>query len=721
MGAAATVRGFIRIDDLQLLTGHHEILGATWDGAGVNFALFSDNAERVEVCLFSESGKREIARLTLLENTDGVWHGYVPGLLPGTQYGYRVHGPYEPENGHRFNPYKLLVDPYAKMLRGPLRWSQAHYGYRHGSARRDLSFDRRDNARGMPKCVVVDPAFTWGGDRPPRVPWNDTVIYEAHVRGLTRLHPEVSESRRGTFAGLSAPCIVAHLKSLGVTAVELMPIHAFVDDPFLASKGLRNYWGYSTLGFFAPEPRYLAGGGLAEFRTMVRCLHDAGLEVILDVVYNHTAEGDQMGPTLSFRGIDNRAYYRLQADRRYYTDHTGCGNTVNLGHPRVLQLVMDSLRYWVNEMHVDGFRFDLASTLARAGDGFDPRAAFLKAVRQDPVLSRVKLIAEPWDVGPGGYRLGGVPSGWSEWNDRYRDTVRRFWRGDPGMLPELARRLHGSSDLFESSGRRPWASINFVTSHDGFCLIDLVSYRDRHNEANLEDNRDGHQDNISDNHGVEGRTDDPGVRSARDRHRRNLLATLMLSQGTPMILAGDELGRTQGGNNNAYCQDNETSWLLWNGADVLDAAFLAFVKELLRFRRQHPVLRRARHLHGAEVSPATGFLEIQWLGPDGNTMSQEDWARPDLRVLGWLLSGDAGQEGRDNPDDTLFIAFNAGLESVQVRLPEAPNARAWRRVLTTASESEPPVSALPGDFATVTDRSVDVFVLEFGDDPAQPA
>ncbi|MFM2043427.1 MAG: glycogen debranching enzyme GlgX, partial [Pseudomonadota bacterium] len=592
-------------------------LGATWDGFGVNFALFSAHAERVELCLFDETGNREIERVTLPDCTDEVWHGYLPDARPGLLYGYRVHGPYDPCRGHRFNPHKLLLDPYAKALVGGIRWSDAHFAYRVGSAREDLSFDRRDNARGMPKCRVIDPAFTWGPDRPPAVPWADTVIYEAHVRGLTRLHGGVAKPLRGTFAGLAGQPVIDHLKAIGVTAIELLPVHAYADERHLVEKGLRNYWGYASVGFFAPEPAYMSGRTTREFKTMVARLHDAGIEVILDVVYNHTGEGNHLGPTLSFRGIDNASYYLLNPhDRRFYVDHTGTGNSLNIAHPRVLQMVMDSLRYWVEEMHVDGFRFDLATTLAREPHGYDPGSGFLDAVRQDPVLSRVKLIAEPWDVGPGGYRVGQFPPGWGEWNDRFRDTVRRYWRGDEGMLPELAARLTGSADLFEHGKRKPWASVNYVTAHDGFTLMDTVSYAHKHNEANLEGNRDGHDANFSANYGVEGASDDPAVRALRLRQARNLMATLLLSQGTPMVLGGDELLRTQQGNNNAYCQDNPISWVDWTAGGVDGAEMTAFVARLTALRRAHPVLRRGRFLHGRERS-ADGIADIAWITPQG--------------------------------------------------------------------------------------------------------
>jgi len=549
--------------------GRPDPRGARWDGEGVNFALFSEHAEAVELCVFDDAGRRELQRIALTERTDQVWHCYLPEARPGMLYGYRVRGPYRPDEGHRFNAHKLVLDPYAMQIVGALRWSDALFGYAVGHKREDLSYDRRDSASGVPKCKVIDSAFTWGDDRRPDVPWHETVIYELHVRGFTLQHPAVPPALRGTYAGLATAPVIDFLKRLGVTTVELMPVHAFVDDRRLVEKGLRNYWGYNTIGFFAPDARYSASGKVNEFKTMVKTLHSAGLEVILDVVYNHTAEGNEMGPTLCFRGIDNHSYYRLQPDdERRYLDFTGTGNTLDMRHPAAMQLLMDSLRYWVNGMHVDGFRFDLASALARELHEVDRLGAFFDILRQDPVLSRVKLIAEPWDLGEGGYQVGNFPPGWAEWNDKYRDTMRAYWKGDGGLIGEFARRLTGSSDLYGRSGRLPHASINFVTAHDGFTLHDLVSYNDKHNESNLEDNRDGHNHNLSWNCGVEGPTDDPAINALRARQKRNLLATLLLSQGVPMLLAGDEIGRTQRGNNNAYCQDNATSWIDWGTCGV---------------------------------------------------------------------------------------------------------------------------------------------------------
>ncbi|WP_142850765.1 glycogen debranching protein GlgX [Telmatospirillum sp. J64-1] len=658
-------------------------LGATWDGAGVNFALFSAHAEKVELCLFDAHGQREIERIVLPEYTDEVWHGYLPQAMPGQLYGYRVYGPYDPRSGHRFNPNKLLLDPYAKSIIGSLRWSDAHFGYRIGHPREDLSFDRRDNARGMPKCQVVDTAFTWGEERRPNVEWNRSIFYEAHVKGLTCLHPDIPQPLRGTVAGLAWPSMVDHMKSLGVTGLELLPVHAFLDDRTLVEKGLRNYWGYNSIGYFALDPRYLATGRPSEFKAMVRRLHDAGIEVLLDVVYNHTAEGNHLGPTLSFRGIDNASYYKLVPnDRRYYWDSTGCGNTLDVGHPRVLQLVLDSLRYWVQEMHVDGFRFDLTSSLAREGLSYDPGAAFFDAIRQDPILSAVKLIAEPWDLGAGGYQVGGYPPGWSEWNGKYRDAVRRFWKGDAGLIPEMASRLAGSSDLFNHRGRRPWASVNFVTAHDGFTLHDLVSYNHKHNEANLEDNRDGINENDSWNCGVEGRTDDPEILKLRARQKRNMLATLLLSQGVPMLLAGDEIGNSQGGNNNTYCQDNETSWIKW---EEVDETMLTFAREVAAIRHAHPVFHRSRFFRGRSEG---GYADILWLRPDGSEMSEEDWQYGEARTLGMLLTGDPGDyyttpAGQREWDRAFLLLLNAHHEPMEFALPAAPG---WELFIDTFAE-----------------------------------
>ncbi|HWS02821.1 MAG TPA: glycogen debranching protein GlgX, partial [Gammaproteobacteria bacterium] len=619
-------------------------LGATWDGEGVNFALFSEYAEKVELCLFDERGRRETARISVQWQTDQVWHCYLPEARPGQLYGYRVHGPYDPNNGHRYNPNKLLLDPYAKDIVGQVRWNDALFGYTIGDKAEDLSPDPRNSAHGVPKSRVIDTAFTWGDDQPLRTPWYDTVIYELHVKGFTIHHPEVPSPYKGTYAGLATEAVIEHFKLLGITAVELMPVHSFISDRHLAEHGLSNYWGYNTIGYFAPHAAYSASGDVNEFKTMVKRLHSNGIEVILDVVYNHTAEGNQLGPTLCFRGIDNVAYYRLMPDQqRYYMDYTGCGNSLNMMHPRVLQLIMDSLRYWVQEMHVDGFRFDLAPTLTREVHAVDRFGAFLDIVHQDPVLSRVKLIAEPWDLGEGGYQVGNFPIGWTEWNARYRDTMRAYWKGEGSLIGELGYRMTGSSDLYEQSGRRPYASINFVTCHDGFTLTDLVSYNDKHNLENLEDSRDGENNNLSWNMGVEGPVlKNLNINNARRQQKRNFLTTLLLSQGVPMLLAGDEMGRTQNGNNNAYCQDNEISWVNWE-IDIYDQEFLDFVRKVIHVRNEHPVFRRrhffqGRHIKGANVK------DIVWLRPDGEEMTDREWNQYHARCLGLLLHGDAIEE-----------------------------------------------------------------------------
>jgi len=663
-------------------------LGATWDGKGVNFALFSAHAERVQLCLFDHGGKREFDRIDLPEYTDEVWHGYLPDARPGLLYGYRVSGPYDPKAGHRFNPNKLLIDPYAKSLYSKLAWTDAHYGYRLGSRNTDLSFDRRDNARGMPKCVVVDPAYTWGGDVRPATPWNETIIYETHVRGFTMQREDVPAALRGTFAGLSHPAATRHLRDLGISAVELLPVHAFIDDRALVERNSANYWGYNSICFFAPMQRYLASGHVGEFKAMVRHLHDHGIEVILDVVYNHTAEGNQLGPTLSFRGIDNKSYYRLAPeDPRFYEDFTGCGNALRLHHPRVLQLVTDSLRYWVDEMHVDGFRFDLATTLAREADGtFEQHSGFLDVLRQDPVLSRVKLIAEPWDVGPGGYHVGGFPPSWAEWNDKYRDTVRRFWKGDGGLVRELAGRMCASRDIFGHAGRRPWSSVNFVTAHDGFTLRDLVSYEHKHNEANHEDNRDGSDNNNSWNCGAEGPTDGPEILKLRARQQRNFLATLLLSQGTPMLLAGDELGNSQGGNNNAYCQDNSVGWVDWNSEQAKDGSLSAFVRRLIVLRSRHEALHRNRFLTGGLID-TSGLKDIAWLVPDGREKTEEDWNFPDARSLCFLLANAPNGTQREGSGGPLLVVMNSHVESIAYRVPDVPEIHEWICVLDTGTES----------------------------------
>jgi len=647
----------------KLTAGKPNKLGATWDGLGVNFAVFSAHATRVELCLFDAGGRRETARLELPEYTDEVFHGYLPQAKPGLLYGYRVHGPYEPESGHRFNPHKLLLDPYAKKLFGQLHWADALFGYRVGSPRADLSFDRRDSAAAMPKAVVVDNTFHWGNDTPPGHAWKDTIIYETHVRGMTKTLTPVPEHERGSFAGLANDYVVDHLVKLGITAVELLPVHAFLQDRFLVAKNLTNYWGYSTLGFFTPEPAYLAssGGSVNEMRMAIRKLHAAGIEVFLDVVYNHTCEGSEMGPTLSWRGFDNASYYTAVAGQpRHLVNDTGTGNTINISHPRVLQMVMDSLRHWVESYHIDGFRFDLGTTLGREAGGFNQRSGFFDAIRQDPVLANVKLISEPWDIGPGGYQLGNHPPGFGEWNDRFRDCSRRFWRGDMGQRPELAARLMGSSDIFEHRGRKTWASVNFVAAHDGFTLHDTVTYNERHNAANGEDGKDGHSENLSNNWGVEGETDDEDISSIRARVKRGLLATVLFSHGTPMLLGGDEIGRTQNGNNNAYCQDNETSWFNWAAKDE---ALCKFTERLIKLRKRHPSLRSEKFLHGTvEVLP--GIMDVAWFDEAGIALAPEAWADPAAHML---MLRRAAVNG-NNIDITLLM-LNASNEDREFLYP----------------------------------------------------
>ncbi len=689
--------------------------GATWTGRGVNFSLFSANATKVELCLFDNDGETEIERIELPEYTDEVWHGFLPDARPGTVYGYRVHGPYAPEEGHRFNPNKLLIDPYAKALVGHLKWGPELFGYQMESMD-DLTYDERDSAPLMPKCRVIDPAFTWGDDRRPQTPWEHTVIYEAHVRGMTMRHPAVPEELRGTFRGLTAPEVIQHIKSIGVTAVELLPVHMFVDDSQLLEKDLVNYWGYNTISFFAPARRYASVPDFAfsEFKEMVARLHHADLEVILDVVYNHTAEGNERGPTLSFKGIDNASYYRLLPDqKRYYINDTGTGNTVNLSHPRVIQMVTDSLRYWVEEMHVDGFRFDLGTILAREPYGFDQQSGFLRAVGQDPVLSQVKMIAEPWDCGPGGYQVGGFAPGWAEWNDRYRDTVRDYWKGEEGKLPEVATRLTGSADFFCHRGRQTWASVNFITAHDGFSLNDLVTYNDKHNAANGEDNKDGSSDNRSWNCGVEGPTDDEEVNALRERQICNMLGTLLLSRGTPMIVAGDEFGRTQGGNNNAYCQDNEISWLDWELGDK-GQRLLRFVQQVAALRHKYPVLHRTRWLT-SQWNEEIGVKDVAWLTPSGAEMTDESWTDGNSRCLGMLLDGRAQPTGmhRRGVDQSLLLILNSYHDAVGFHLPKVVGGHRWTRLIDTnqldPAEEEPTFEF--GASYTVTGRSILLFEL----------
>ena len=670
-------------------------MGASCDATGVNFAVFSAHAEALELCLFSADGRRETARIPFADRDGDIWHLHVAGMNPGQLYGLRAHGPYAPEEGHRFNPHKLLIDPYARALEGRLRWSDALMGYKIGSSRADLSYDTRDSAFAVPKSVVVDPSFDWGSDAAPRRAWSDTVIYEAHVKGLTARHPQVEPGMRGSYLGLSSAAMIEHYHRLGVTALELMPVQAYLDDRFLVARGLRNYWGYNTIGFFAPEPRFMSRNALAEFCQMVKRLHGAGIEVLLDVVYNHTAEGDEFGPTVSFRGLDNKSYYRLTNGGRHYMNDAGTGNTLNLTHPMVLRMVMDSLRYWVEVCHVDGFRFDLATVLGREAHGFDARGGFFDALLQDPVLARVKLIAEPWDIGPGGYQLGGYPHPFAEWNDKYRDGVRRYWRGDAGLTSELSQRLLGSAQNFDHAGRSATSSINFLTSHDGFTLQDLVSFTVKRNLANGEDNRDGHSENHSDNLGVEGVSSDPAIVAARALRKRNFLATLMLSQGTPMLLAGDELGHTQGGNNNAYAQDNDTTWIDWARGDQ---AMLAYVTRLIALRAEHPVLRQPRFLH-AMTRTEDGLPDVIWRRADGARPGPGDWHDPAFRCLcvELRMAAEAGGVG------AIFAVFNTGAE-LPLTLPDT--APVWRLILDTTRPSAV-AATLPGGL--VPAQSVLVF------------
>ena len=692
---------------LTVQSGRPFPLGATWDGAGTNFAVYSEHATEVELCLFAGAQDAQPLRVARLRERNGfVWHGYLPGVGPGQLYGYRVYGPYDPARGLRFNPYKLLVDPYARALAGEIRWEHSPFAYPLGHPDEDWVLDTTDSAAGMPKGVVVDPSFDWEDDRPPETPWHQTVIYEAHVKGLTRLHPEVPPALRGTYAGVAHPAVLEHLQSLGVTALELLPVHAIVDDYFLVQKRLRNYWGYNTLAFFAPAGRYAAGAEpgeqVREFKRMVKALHRAGIEVILDVVYNHTAEGNHLGPTFSLKGLDNPTYYRLvRHNPRFYMDYTGCGNSLNMMHPQSLKLVMDSLRYWIQEMHVDGFRFDLAATLARELHEVDRLGAFFDIIHQDPVISRAKLIAEPWDVGEGGYQVGNFPVLWAEWNGRYRDTVRAYWRGDPGTVAELGYRLTGSSDLYEEDGRHPHASINFITAHDGFTLHDLVSYHHKHNEANGEGNRDGDNHNLSYNFGVEGPSDDPAIVALRERQKRNFLATLFFSQGVPMLCAGDEMGRTQQGNNNAYCQDNEISWVNWR-LSTRDRELLDFARRVAALRREHRIFRRRRFFRGRRIR-GSELEDILWLRPDGEEMTDEEWNTHFVRCFGMLLNGQAMLEwdelGQPVHDRTFLLLFNADQNLIPFQLPVSARAAAWELILDTSAPERPRPGepALPGD------------------------
>ncbi|HJV80318.1 glycogen debranching protein GlgX [Noviherbaspirillum sp.] len=669
-------------------------LGATYDGFGTNFAVFSAHAVKVELCLFDAEGRHEMARIPLPECSNEVWHGYLPGVHAGALYGFRVYGPYRPEHGHRFNPNKLLLDPYARLLQGHVRWTDALFGYRLHSPKADLSFDRRDSAWAMPKSVVVDSAFNWHGDRPPRVPWDKTVIYEAHVRGLTMLAERVAPRERGTFAALANPFVIDYLTKLGITTLELLPVFAYLQDRRLVMNGLSNYWGYNTMAYFAPEPRYLADGSPDEIRHAVRQLHAAGIEVILDVVYNHTCEESELGPTMSFRGLDNASYYRLQAgNHRHLVNDTGCGNTLNLSHPRVIQLVMDSLRYWAQEFHIDGFRFDLGATLGREHYGFDPGSGFFDALLQDPVLSQLKLISEPWDIGPGGYQVGNHPAGIAEWNDRFRDDVRSFWRGDPGMRGAIAARLLGSADLFNHHRRRAWSSINFVTAHDGFTLQDLVSYSHKLNDANGEDNRDGSNENRSSNWGAEGPTDDPGIRNTRERVKRAMLMTLLFSNGTPMVLGGDEFGRTQNGNNNPYCQDNEISWFDWELAKT-DAgkALIEFVRHCIAVRHARPSLRSTRFLT-ASSRTLQGVPDTGWFDETGSEMTPDRWNFPEGRLLALRRIVGDRHEGRSGTVAASLLLLNAYSEDREFVLPQP--AMYWQTVIDAAETEGGRAGALP--------------------------
>ena len=673
-------------------------LGATWDGRGTNFALFSANGTKVELCLFDRDGKRETERIVMPERTDDIWHIYLAHVSPGQLYGYRVHGPYEPEAGHRFNPNKLLIDPYRKQLGGQFAWNDAHFAYRAGAKQQDMAFDKRDNARFAYKSVVTDFARSTN-DRRPQNRWEDTVMYEAHVKGLTHQRSDIAEAARGTYRGLSEPGTIAHLRELGVTAIELLPIHAFLDDRHLLDKGLRNYWGYNTLSYFAPEARYEPGNEINSLRSTVARLHDAGIEVILDVVYNHTCEGNHLGPTLCYRGIDNASYYWLMPDKpRYYDDFTGTGNSLKLAHPRVLQMVMDSLRHWVEAYHIDGFRFDLASTLGR-GPAFDRNAPFFAAVRQDPILANVKMIAEPWDIGAGGYQVGGFPNGWSEWNDVYRKTLRRFWRGEGGLTGDLARAMTASPLQFQHDGRGPRATVNHVTVHDGFTLTDLVSYENKRNEANGEDGRDGSDDNNSINCGVEGPTDDEGIRAFRLQLRRNQLACLMLAQGVPLMLAGDEVNNSQGGNNNTYCQDNETGWIDWSASGT-EADLTSFVGEMTQLRRRFPQIGQDRWLEGKKED---GTYGVKWLTPAGQEMSAEDWNFPDSRFVSYVLA--APEQG----GAPLFVIINGADADLDINFPEWPGSPHWQNVLDTAMGEPQKILGDTGSPWTVRKHSILAF------------
>ncbi|MGJ1243120.1 glycogen debranching protein GlgX [Sphingobacterium siyangense] len=698
--------------ETKINTGSPYPLGATYDGEGVNFALFSENAEAVELYLYDSSNQQEIEKFKITEKTHQVWHIYVSGIRPGQLYGYRVHGPYDPAQGHRFNPHKLLIDPYAKAISGVVQWNDALFAYNIGED--DLSLDTTDSAPFVPKSVVIDGHFEWGDDHPPRIPMHQSVIYETHVKGFTATHPEIPEEIRGTYAALAHPVTINYLKELGITAIELLPIHHFITDRHLQDKGLTNYWGYNSVGFFAPDVRYSASGThgeqVLEFKEMVKALHSAGIEVILDVVYNHTGEGNEMGPTLSFRGIDNASYYRLAEDPRYYMDFTGTGNTLNTRQPNVLRLIMDSLRYWVQEMHVDGFRFDLASALARELHDVDKLSSFFDVIHQDPVISQVKLIAEPWDIGEGGYQVGEFPAGWAEWNGKYRDCIRDYWIGADSMIAEFANRLTGSSDLYRGDNRTPSASINFITAHDGFTLHDLVSYNEKHNEANGEDNKDGESHNRSWNCGAEGPTDDSTVNNLREKQKRNMLVTLFLSQGVPMLVAGDEHGRTQQGNNNAYCQDNEISWLNWANVDV---SLLEFTKKLIHFRREHPVFCRRKWFQGLPIR-GTGVEDIVWFLPDASEMDDHHWQEDYARSLAVFLNGagirSVDTDGKKIVDANFYLLFNAYWEDVTYTLPGENYGAGWFKILDTNNDTiESFGNYSAGDSILVPSRSILIF------------
>jgi len=690
-------------------------LGATWDGAGVNFALFSEHANSVELCLFDETGKVETDRLKLKERTNQIWHTYLPDAEPGLKYGYRVYGPYTPYEGDRFNPNKLLVDPYAKSLDSTLTWDSSNFGYISENEDKDLSFDNRDNHHFIPKCIVVEQAFSWCDDVPPNIPWHETIIYELHVKGFTIMHPDVPDELKGTYAGLCTKPVINYLKKLGITAIELLPIHSFIDDKQLVGTGLTNYWGYNTIGYFAPELRYSATGSINEFKKMVRTFHKYGIEVILDVVYNHTAEGNHLGATLSFRGIDNKSYYCLsEENKKYYVDYTGCGNSLNMTNPRVLQMIMDSLRYWILDMHVDGFRFDLASTLARELHDVDKLGSFFDIITQDPTISRVKLIAEPWDLGAGGYQVGNFPPGWAEWNDKYRDTIRAYIKGDGDKIGKLAYRLTGSSDLYETSGKRPFSSINFITAHDGFTLHDLVTYNEKHNMANRENNQDGNNHNLNWNCGIEGETDNDEIIALREKQKRNFFTTLLLSQGIPMILAGDEISRTQKGNNNAYCQDNEITWINWE-FDKPKRKLLKFVRKMIAFRNNHPVLHRKKFFQGRPIR-GLDIKDIIWFNINGDEMADEEWNAKHTKSLGMFLSGkgiqDVDKEGKIINDIDILILFNAHSKKTTFNIPVIDNGNMHWFLFVDTDRKENINKITHKNRYTLSPRSIAIFTTK---------